>query len=128
MPEIIFKELCYKIYGLCYKVHNALGSACSERQYQDAFEAKLKSATVPYEREKELFFDLGDNKIGGNKVDFVVDNKMAVDLKAKKYITRDDFRQMLRYLKAGNYKLGLIINFGRSKVDIKRVVNSAIRK
>lgn len=127
MAELIYKELCYDIYGVCYSVHNAMGSIFGEKQYQNAFEEKIKLLSFPYEREKDIFFDLGEIKIGGNKVDFVIDNKIVVDLKAKKYITRDDFRQMLRYLKAGKYKLGLIINFGKAKVDIKRVVNADIR-
>ena len=103
-----------------------MGSVYSERQYQDAFEAKLKSAQLAYEREKDLKFDLGEIQIGGNRVDFVVQDKIAVDLKTKKYITREDFKQMLRYLKSGKYKLGLIINFNTPKVKIQRIVNSDI--
>lgn len=124
---VIYPELCYQIYGLCYDIHNIMGSIYAEKQYQDAFEAKLISTKLLYEREKDLLFDFSDTKIKGNKVDFVVENKIVVDLKTKKYITREDFRQMLRYLKSGKYKLGLIINFGRTKVDIKRIVNSDIR-
>jgi GxxExxY protein len=57
----------------------------------------------------------------------VIENKICIDFKAKKYITQDDFRKMLRYLKAGKYKLGLIVNFRSKKVIIKRVVNSDIK-
>jgi len=72
-----------------------------------------------------LLFSLKDCKIKGNKADFVIENKIVVDLKAKKYITRKDYKQMLRYLRAGNYKLGLIVNFGSAnKVMVKRVINS----
>ena len=127
MAEIIYKDLCYVLNDLGYEIQNSLGSACSEKQYQDALEFKLKSANLKYEREKDLLFRLAEGTISGNKVDFVVENKVAVDIKAKKYITRADYKQMLRYLKAGKYKLGLLINFGTSKVTIKRVVNSDIR-
>ena len=127
MAEIIYKDLCYILNGLGYEIQNSLGSARSEKQYQDALEFKLKSANLKYEREKDLLFRLAEGTISGNKVDFVVENKVAVDIKAKKYITRADYKQMLRYLKAGKYKLGLLINFGTSKVTIKRVVNSDIR-
>jgi len=127
MTEIIYKELCYTIYGICYEMHRVMGSLCSEKQYQDVFEERLKLNKVPYEREKDLTFDFGVIKVGGNKVDFVIEGKLAVDFKAKKYITREDFRQMLRYLKAGGYKLGLVVNFGKTKVVIKRVVNSGVR-
>ncbi len=127
MAELIYSELSYRICGLCFDVYNKMGSVYSEKQYQDAFEAKLKVAGLSYERERDLLFDLGDVKIGGNRADFIIEEKIVVDFKAKKYITRDDFKQMLRYLKTGKYKLGLIINFGGKKVTIRRVLNSDIR-
>lgn len=127
MAELIYKELSYKISGICFDIQNETGSSFNERQYQDILENVFKTENIEYEREKELFFEFRGVKIGGNKVDFVVENKLVIDLKAKSYITREDFIQMLRYLKAGNYKLGLIINFRGGKVTIKRVVNSSIR-
>lgn len=127
MAEIIFADLCYKLNGICYEVQNELGSACSEKQYQDVLEFKLKSTGLNYERERDLLFKLKEGNISGNRVDFVINGKILVDTKAKKYITRNDFKQMLRYLKAGKYKFGLIVNFGSSKTTIKRVINSDIR-
>lgn len=127
MAEIIYKELCYYLYGIFYNIQNNVGSIYSEKQYQDILEIKLKSAGITYEREKDLFFEVGNDKIGGNKADFVIDNKIVVDTKTKEYITKEDFRQMLRYLKAGQYKLGLIVNFRGKKVQIKRVVNSCVK-
>lgn len=127
MADIIDKELSYKIVGIAYEIHNALGSIYSEKQYQDVFDEALKSKNLSNEREKDLYFNVGDSKIKGNRPDFIVENKIVIDLKVKRYITREDFRQMLRYLKSGGYKLGLIINFGTPKVTIKRVVNSGVR-
>jgi len=126
MTEIINKELSYKIVGIAYEIHNKVGSVYSEKQYQDIFEEVLQSAKMPYEREKDLYFHIGNKKIKGNRADFIVEDKIVVDLKTKRYITREDFRQMLRYVKSGEYKLGLIINFGTPKVVIKRVVNSEV--
>jgi len=104
MSDLIYKDECYKIYGICYDIQNVVGSVFSERQYQEILEEKFKIENIPYEREKELYFNLGNNKrFGGNKVDFVVFNKIPIDLKTKKFITREDFRQMLRYLKVGKY-------------------------
>lgn len=126
MPEILYKDLCYKLNGIFFEIQNELGSACSEKQYQDILEFKLKSAGLNYEREKDLLFRLKEGNIPGNRIDFIVNERVLIDAKAKKYITREDFRQMLRYLKAGKYKLGLIVNFGSPNVGIKRVVNSDI--
>ncbi len=127
MTEIINKELSYEIVGIAYKIHNALGPIYSEKQYQDVFEEALKSKSLSNERERDLYFKIENSKIKGNRPDFIIENKIVVDLKVKRYSTREDFRQMLRYLKSGGYKLGLIINFGTPKVIIKRVVNSGVR-
>ena len=126
--KIIYKDLCYEVVGLCYGLQNAMGNVAKEKQYQDGFELLLQQKKKKYEREKELFFQIGDGKIGGNRVDFVLDDKLPVDFKATKYITREDFRQMLRYVKAGKYRLGLIINFRGQKVEVQRVVNSDIKE
>ncbi len=127
MPEILYKDLCYKLNGIFFEIQNELGSACSEKQYQDILEFKLNPAGLNYEREKDLLFRLKEGNIPGNRVDFAVNSQVLVDVKAKKYITREDFKQMLRYLKAGEYRLGIIVNFGSSTVNIKRVINSDIR-
>ena len=88
---------------------------------------KIFSSQNPYEREKELFFEMKDGtKVAGNKADFIAFDKIVIDFKTKKFITREDFKQMMRYLRAGRYKLGLIVNFRGRKVLIKRVVNSAV--
>lgn len=128
MTDIVYKSLCYRLYATFFYVHNCLGSQCKEKQYQDALELKLKADKWNFEREKDLMFDLGIGKVAGNRVDFLIDNKIAVDLKASKYITREDYRQMIRYLKSGKLHLGLVVNFRCSKVIIKRVVNSDFLK
>jgi len=132
MTEIIYKELSYELNGIfysIYSIYNVLGCIHSERQYQDAVEIRFKQRGVKFEREKDLLFDFEDSKIGGNKVDFVAEAKIPIDIKAKKYITKRDFKQMLKYLKAGNYKLGPIVNFGSlNKITIKRIINSGFKK
>jgi GxxExxY protein len=127
MPDIIYKDECYRLAGIFYYVQNKLGKNCQEKQYQDAVELKLKAEKVAYEREKEIFFEMPEGKVEGNRVDFVIYGKIAVDLKTKKYINKEDYRQMLRYLKSGKYRLGLVVNFRGDKVDIKRIINSDLK-
>ena len=126
MVNLIYKEESFKLNGIFFYIQNQLGNNCSEKQYQAGLELKFKADSIPYEREKELFFNLPEGKVAGNIVDFIVFNKIAIDLKSKKYITKDDYKQMLRYLKAGKYKLGLVVNFKGEKVIIKRIINSDI--
>lgn len=124
MPRIIEKELSYEIVGLCMKTHKRLGQFASERQYCDDFELLLKETRLPYGREFEIkLFESSAQK--GNRVDFFIGNKLLVDFKAKPFITKEDYYQMQRYLKAANLELGLIINFRAYRLSPKRVLNSS---
>ena len=126
--HILHREESYYLVGLCYTIQNTLGSNQKERQYADAFELLLQKDQKDYKREFEIFIPFGDGVIGGNRVDFLFEQKVLVDLKAKKYITREDYRQMIRYLEASDLSLGIIINLRGEKVTYKRVINSKISK
>ena len=125
---IIEAELCYKLNGLFFEIQNRLGRYFTEKQYAEALEELLKEKRIIYEREKEIPIIFGNRKLEGNKVDFLIENKILIDVKAKKFITREDFLQMQRYLKAANLKLGLIANFKSVSVEIKRVINSSAKQ
>ncbi len=120
---ILYPELSYTISGLCFKVHNELGRFCRERQYADALEKLLVASEVVFEREKNISVDLIDNK-ATNKVDFSIEGKILVDLKAKPFTEKEDYYQMLRYLKASKYKLGLVVNFRNRYLKPKRIIFS----
>ena len=117
MPEIIEPKLSYQITGLCFKVQKALGRFCREKQYSDKLEELLKSDKLIYQRE----FSINST---GNIADFIIDNRIIVDLKAKPFITKDDYFQMQRYLQSSDLRLGLIINFRSFYLYPKRVINT----
>lgn len=106
--------------GVLFIVHNELRRYCKEKQYQDVFEEKLKQLNIIYEREKKLPLS---TDISGNQVDFLVDSKILIDFKAKKFLLKDDYYQMKRYLKAASLRLGLIVNFRDRYLKPKRVLN-----
>ena len=122
--KIIYKDLSYKIMGLCFEVHDKLGRFGREKQYCDLLELLLQREGIKHEREKELTIFLSENKIGGNKADFLIDDKILFDAKAKNYITKEDYRQMKRYLIASNLKLAMIVNFREVSIRPKRILNS----
>jgi GxxExxY protein len=124
MTEIVYKDLSYKINGICFKVHKDLGRYLKERQYGDKFEELLKIQKLDYFREYELQ-GLSPDMPGGNRVDFIVEDKIIVELKAKNFITKEDYFQIQRYLTVAHKHLGLIVNFRQSHLKPKRVVNSA---
>jgi len=119
--KIVYPDLSYKLTGLFYKVHNKLGRFCREKQYSNEFEKILQKQEIDYQREYNLN-EVG-KEIDGNIVDFLVDNKILIDFKAKNFLTKDDYYQMLRYLKSSNLKLGLLVNFRNTYLKPKRIIN-----
>ena len=111
--DILFPELSYKITGCLFSVHNTLGRYCKEKQYGDALESLFKKENLSYVREKSLSLPLVTNQ-RTNLADFIVEDKILIEIKAKPIILKEDYYQIQRYLQAGNYRLGLVINF-RSK-------------
>jgi GxxExxY protein len=123
MIRILHKDLSYQLTGICFKVHKELGQFASERQYADKFEELLNKEDISYFREYELK-NLKPGSPKGNRVDFAIQNKIIIDLKAKQFITKEDYYQMQRYLKAADLELGMIINFRAYRLSPKRVLNS----
>ncbi|MEX0933786.1 MAG: GxxExxY protein [Candidatus Paceibacterota bacterium] len=121
VDKIIYRELSYKITGICFNVHNTLGRFCREKQYGDALETLLHEKCVSFKREQALPIELVENNFT-NKVDFVIDNKIILEIKAKPALLRADYDQTQRYLQAGKYKLGLLINFRNRYVKPIRII------
>lgn len=122
--KIIYEDLSFKINGICFEVQNQLGRFCNEKQYADAIEQLLKESKITYQREKILPVSFEGEQVGRNKVDFLVEDKIVIDVKAKRIITREDYYQMRRYLQALNKKLGIIVNFKDKYIKPRRIINS----
>ena len=121
--KIIHKELSYKLVGLFFEIHNALGRFCKEKQYGDALEELLRKQGVQYKREKEIPV-LGIPNKFTNKADFVINEEILLELKAKPIITKEDYYQTNRYLNASGYKLGMIVNFRNKYLKPIRVIRA----
>ncbi|TVQ04754.1 MAG: GxxExxY protein [Balneolaceae bacterium] len=111
------------IIGLGFEIHKTLGFGFLEIVYKDAFEYEFRQQGIIYEREKKYEVPY-KNIILPHKfyADFVVFDDVILEIKAKDGIAPEDMAQTLNYLKCSGCKVGLIINFGRLKLDIKRVV------
>jgi len=119
----LYPELSYKITGACFKVHKKLGRFCTERQYCDELETFLKKIGCTYKRELEIS-SLNAISPTGNRVDFIVENKIILEIKAKRFVTKEDYIQTVRYLEAANLGLALLINFRHTYFKPKRIINS----
>ena len=124
MTTILYKDESYKIVGACMEVHKKLGAGFLESVYSEALEIEFKKAGIPYEKEKKLPVYYGDKPLKKYfRADFVCYKSIIVELKATKYSTDADRKQTLNNVKATNFKLGLLINFGTPSLTYKRVVN-----
>jgi GxxExxY protein len=123
MNKIIYKEESYKIIGSCMTVHRELGPGFLEPIYQEATEIQFNNDLIPHQREKELLiYYMGRELKKRYSADFVCYDKIIVELKALSALVSDHEAQLLNYLKATGYKLGILVNFGAPKLEYKRLV------
>jgi len=124
MADIIYKEESYKIIGACMKVHKKLGSGFLESVYSEALEIEFKNVGIPYEKEKKLPILYDDKPLNKFfRADYICYDKIIVELKATNYTVDANKKQTLNNVKATNFKLGLLINFGMPSLKYYRLVN-----
>lgn len=124
MDKIIYPKLSYKVMGILFEVHNKLGNKYQEKHYQQAVETKFITENLTYQKEAPAEVNFEDRKLGDFFVDFIVEDKIILELKKVWKITNSDIKQVLRYLDATNLKLGIIANFKYRKLEYRRVLNS----
>ena len=112
-----------EIIGSAYKVGNNLGNGFLEKVYENALAIELKEAGLIVETQKPIKVCYKEQTVGEYFADMLVENDIIVELKAVKAIEGIHFAQCQNYLKATEKKLGLVINFGGEKVQVRRVVN-----
>ena len=118
--EGLYKDLTYKIIGALYAVHNELGSVHKENIYCEAIAIELSDKKINFEREKTLPVVYKKKKIGVYRPDFIIEDKVILEVKVASVITRSMMDQIYYYVKGSKYKLVLLANFGTSKSTIKR--------
>ena len=121
--SLIYKEEAYEIIGKCMEVHRELGHGFLEIVYKDALELLFCQSDIPYEREKE-YNVVFKNVILPHKfyADFVVYDKIILEVKSAAGLVDDHISRTLNYLKVSENKLGLLVNFGRMQLEYKRLV------
>ena len=125
IEDLLFKEECYTIIGICMKIHSTFRKGFKEVVYKDAMEIEFQKNEIPYEREKK--FTIGYEGIilpHRFDADFFVYDSIILEVKAAWMIHPDNFKQTLNYLKASQVKLGILINFREDKLNFKRIVCS----
>ena len=122
--ELKYKDITEKIIGASFEVHKFLGNGFQEVIYQRALEWEFKQAGLDFDREieQDIFYKQLVKPIGTRRADFVVGNKVLVELKAVIQLEDVHLAQTLNYLKAYRLEVGLLINFGSKSMTFKRLV------
>jgi GxxExxY protein len=119
----LYKDETYQIIGASMAVHRELGNGFLEAVYQEALAIEFNKRHITFEKEKQL--DIYYTSIKLNKkyfADFVCFENIIIELKAIQAYTDEHLAQVLNYLKATNYKLGILINFGAKSLQYRRVI------
>lgn len=127
MGELLYRELTYKIRGACFKIWKEFGGGFKESIVDKALSEELKNSNLQVEDQKRIDICYNNKKMGTYIPDKIVNGKILIELKCKPFITKDDEKQFWYYLKATDYKLGLLINFGPSKLEIRRRIYDRAR-
>lgn len=121
--DIIYKDLSYIVNGILFEVQNKLGTKFQEKHYIRAVCSMLKQKGISFELETSFTVTFNGEILGKFKADMIIDNKILIEFKTTDRLTIDHRQQMLRYLKALNLKLGLLVNFRVRPLQIWRVAN-----
>ncbi len=122
--KFIYKELSYRIVGLIYTVYNALGYGYREKYYERALAKEFKKVGLAYEVQKTIPLKYEGEIIGKYIIDFVVEDKIVLELKVMNSIRNKDLQQILSYLTANNLKLGILALITRNGVRYRRILNT----
>src|SRR6185436_8860796 len=118
-----FQDETYGLIGICMEVHRILGKGLLEIVYKDAIEYELRQRNIPYEREKKYVVNYkGITLPHPFFADFVVNNKIILEVKAKQGIVEEHFAYLINYLAISKRKVGLLINFDENSLKYKRLI------
>ena len=123
MSDFKYGEITEKIIGAAFRVHGTLGNGFQEVIYQRAMELELQNHKILHVREFEMPIYYLDHQIGTRRVDFLIDDKISVELKAIIKLEDVHLAQAINYLEAYNLEIGLLINFGSKRLEFHRFTN-----
>ena len=123
MADFKFGEITEKVIGAAFRVQGTLGNGFQEIIYQRALELEFKGMNLKYIREFEMPIHYLDQRIGTRRVDFLIEEKISVEIKAITKLEDVHIAQAINYLEAYNLEIGLLINFGSKRLEFHRFTN-----
>ena len=125
--NLLYKDLAYKIVGCFYDVYNQLGPGYKESIYRKALIIELESNKINFVEEKQLPIVYKNKKVGIYTPDFIIEDKILIELKAVDFMPKLYEEQLYTYLRGTKYRLGYLVNFGSEKIDVRRRIYDSIR-
>src|SRR3989344_227620 len=124
--KVLYPDLSFKVYGICFSTHNQLGRFRSEKSYADSIEQLLKENNIQYKTEFSFAPSFVGESDRRNVVDFLIENKIVLEIKALPVVSYKEYYQLQRYLKASKIELGILVNFQSKYLRPKRILNTEL--
>ena len=126
--DLLYQDDTKKIISACYEVWKKFGGAFKEKVVDNSLNIALKDKGLEVENQKRIDIYFRGKKVGTYIPDKIINQKIIIELKSKPFLTREDVKQFWLYLKGSEYKVGLLVNFGPKKLEIKRHVYDEARQ
>lgn len=122
--QFLYSEITGAVIGAAMQVHSELGSGFPEVIYQRSLAIEFRKQNISYKREESMPLFYKKKSVGKRRADFLVEQKVLVELKALSEINKTHYNQVLNYLTAFNLEIALLLNFGENSLNFKRFINS----
>jgi len=123
MKKVIYPELSYKIIGILFEIWKEIGYSHKEKYIQKAIVSAFSKNNISFKKEVKTDLKFKDDKIGLYFLDFLIENKIVLEIKKRDYFSKNDIEQVYSYLKTKKLKLGIIAHFTKNGVKFKRILN-----
>ena len=121
--KIVYPELSYQIIGMLFEVWNGIGYSNKEKYIQSAIAKIFRENKIDFQEQIKIDLKFKDEKIGHYFFDFLIGNKIILEIKRREYFSKHDIDQVYSYLKTSGLKLGIIVCFSSRGIKFKRILN-----
>lgn len=127
--KFLYKELSYQLRGIFFDIRNTYGPGQKETVYHNLLVEALKENKIPFKKELSINIYASSGKIVGTyRPDFIIDDKIIIEVKSSRFTSRMDEKQLYYYLRNSKYEIGFLVNFSTPKLYIKRIIYSNNKK
>lgn len=119
---LLYEELTFKVRRAIFNVYNTLGYGHKENVYQKALEKELKYLKIDFKSQENIDVVYRGEKVGLYRPDFIIEDKIIIEIKGIEFVPKSCEVQLFHYLKSTTYKIGFLVNFGSSKLFLKRFI------